>query len=55
MSIEQLIRITIAGVILYALLSIMGEVETLRWMMLVIGLTIVALCVSTLTKENKKE
>ena len=54
MSIEQIIRITVSGLILYAMLVAMGEIETLKWMMIVIGLTIIALIVSTLTKEDKK-
>lgn len=52
MSIDQLIKIVIAGIILYVMLTMMGELETLRWMMMVIGLAIVALCVSALTKQK---
>jgi len=55
MSIEQLIRITVAGIILYVMLSVMGEIETIKWMMIVIGLAIIALMVSALTKKIKKD
>ena len=52
MSIEQIIRITVAGVILYVMLVAMGEIETLKWMMMVIGLTVIAMGVSTMTKKE---
>ena len=53
MSIEQIIRVTIAGVILYFMLMMMGELETLKWMLIVIGLTVVALMISKgLKKKN---
>lgn len=54
MSIEQMIRVTVSGLILYVMLVAMGEIETLKWMMIVIGLTVMALIVSALTKGNKK-
>lgn len=53
MSIEQLIKVAIAGIILYVMLTIMGELEALRWMLIVIGLTCVALFISTLTKDKQ--
>ena len=52
MSIEQIIRITVAGIILYAMLVVMGEMETLKWMMMVMGLAIMAVGVSAFTKKE---
>ncbi len=52
MSIEQIIRITVAGVILYVMLVAMGEIETLKWMMMVVGLTVIAMGVSRVTKKE---
>lgn len=52
MSIDQIIRMTVAGIILYVILVTMGEIETLRWMLMVIGLAIIATGVSELTKKD---
>lgn len=55
MSIEQMIRIIVASVILYVMLVAMGELETLRWMLMVVGFTILALGVSAWIKKHEKE
>ena len=52
MSIEQLMRITLAGIIMYVMLKIMGETESLKWMLGVMGLTVIALGVSKCIKKD---
>ena len=54
MSIEQIIRISVAGIILGVMLIMMGEIQTLRWMLIVIGLSVAATCIKGLIEKNKK-
>ncbi|MEE1071004.1 MAG: hypothetical protein U0L26_01195 [Cellulosilyticum sp.] len=54
MSIEQIIRISVAGIILGVMLIMMGEIQTLRWMLMVIGLSVVATCIKEIMQKNKK-